>query len=454
MSLNPPHAIRFGTVFRNQKLYHFSSEGIMVLSQWPDMRAWRRTPKGRQWTQIRPHLRLSRFEDSWTCEIYRRESKIRSYALGGHIRDLLLRDPDHEELALDMRPELREELITDPVDRQPMESPSHLAFTEPLWVTALKAEYLNPIPQDVLASVAPFSSRHWHLLNLVSRCPGALDLLRSTPALGFALASLWAFRRPAPRQPLRSARALLSKRQPAIASWLGFPSDRSALRVLRKVSPAECTIPNLLHLRDLLTVQPKPLRHMRVLSTASIHIMACAAGRYVLSDVYLCELGACPQPYWLETEQSLIRDVLWMRETLGETGILMIHSHAHLQRRHDRLVERMGRMDLKLLDPEPFPEPPFPGIITSDLNLELLKTPAELIIEGRAQLNCVGAYAKRICRGGLYIYRVLAPERATLAIARNSKGTWRISELKAPANAEVMDSTRQSIESWVLHQHS
>ena len=182
--------------------------------------------------------------------------------------------------------------------------------------------------------------------------------------------------------------------------------------------------------------------------------MACAAGRYVLSDVYLCELGSCPQPSWLETEQALIRDVLWMRETLGEAGIFVIHSHAHLQRHHDRLVERMGRMDLKLLDPDPFPEPPFPGIIASDLNLEPLKTPAELIIEGRAQSNCVGAYAKRIRRGGLYIYRVLAPERATLAIACTSKGTWRISELKAPENAGVMDWTRQSIESWLASQYS
>lgn len=373
---------------------------------------------------------------------------------GGHVRDLLLRDPAQDELALDMGPELYEELIADPVDQRLMESPSHLAFMEPLWVTALKAEYLKPIPKDVLASVAPFSSRHWHLLNLVSRCPGALDLLRSTPALGFALASLWAFRQPAPRQPLRSARALLCKRQPAIASWLGFPSDRSTLRVLRKLSPAECTIPNLLHLRDLLTIQLKPLRHMRVLSTASIHIMACAAGRYVLSDAYLCELGACPQPSWLETEQSLIRDVLWMRETLGEAGIFVIHSHAHLQRQHDRLVERMGRMDLKLLDPDPFPEPSFPGIIASDLNLAPLRTPAELIIEGRAQSNCVGAYAKRIRRGGLYIYRVFAPERATLAIVRTNKGTWHISELKAPANAEVMDSTRQSIELWLATSNS
>ncbi len=147
-----------------------------------------------------------------------------------------------------------------------------MAHIEPAWVIARRAEslaksseFLTPIPEDVVAAVAPYSSRHWHLLNLIARCPGALDLVRATPALAFALASLWAFRNPAPRQPLRAARALLRKRQPEIAAWLGFPSDRSTMRVLRKISPAECSIPNLLHLRDLLPVHPKPLRHIRIL---------------------------------------------------------------------------------------------------------------------------------------------------------------------------------------------
>jgi hypothetical protein len=44
MILNPPHAIRPGTAFRDGKLYEFYRDGIIALSRWPDMRAWRRTP--------------------------------------------------------------------------------------------------------------------------------------------------------------------------------------------------------------------------------------------------------------------------------------------------------------------------------------------------------------------------------------------------------------------------
>lgn len=445
--MEPPRFIRNGTSFKDGKLYEFSPQGILVLRQWPDLRAWRRTPKGRQWQQVRPLLRLHRVDHGWSCEVDRRESKVRPMLGGTHIRDTLARGPEPE----DQEDEFMEGLLHER-NNLPDDAELNLDLFLPAWVIELRSEFLKSIPEEVLAAVVPYSSRHWHLLNLIARCPGALDLVRATPALAFALASLWAFRKPAPRQPLRAARALLHKRQPEIAAWLGFPSDRSTMRVLRKLSPAECSIPNLLHLRDLLPFHPKPLRHIRILGTASLHIMARAAGRYALSDTYLCELGASPQPDWLETEHGLIRDVLWMRETLGETGSFAIHSHAHLQRLHDRFVERVGRIDLKLLDPDPLPEPPFPGVATNDLHLEPLTTPVAMIIEGRAQSNCVGAYAKRIRRGGLYVYRVLAPERATLAITRNRNGTWLISELKATENAEVMDTTRLCVESW-LGQH-
>lgn len=46
-------AIRYGTSFKDGKLYEFSADGILVLRQWPDLRAWRRTPKGRQWQYTR-----------------------------------------------------------------------------------------------------------------------------------------------------------------------------------------------------------------------------------------------------------------------------------------------------------------------------------------------------------------------------------------------------------------
>lgn len=64
----------------------------------------------------------------------------------------------------------------------------------------------------------------------------------------------------------------------------------------------------------------------------------------------------------------------------------------------------------------------------------------------------MGAYAKSIRRGGLYVYRMLSPERATLAIARTRNGTWHISEFKATGNAEVKASTRRSVKSWLGNQ--
>lgn len=363
---------------------------------------------------------------------------------GAHIRDILARGPEQE---------VQEDELMEVLPDEQIEAPgvagSTLTLFMPASVIQLRAEYLKSIPEEILAAVEPYACRHWHLLNLISRCPGALDLVRSTPALAFALASLWAFRKPAPQQPLRSARALLRKHQSEIAAWLGFPGDRSTVRILRKLRPSECTIPNLLHLRDLFPLFPKALRHMQTLTSDSLHIMARSIGQYTLSDTYLAELGASLSPPWLNGETGLLRDVLWLRETIGEAGVFAIHSHNHLQRYHDHLVERVGRMDLKLLDPDPLPEPPFPGVATTGLHLEPLTTPSALIIEGRAQSNCVGAYAKRIRRGGLYIYQVLSPERATLAIARTRNNTWCISEIKAPGNSEVNDTTRWSVESWL-----
>ena len=445
--MQPSRAIRYGTSFKDGKLYEFSSEGIIVLRQWPDLRAWRRTPKGSQWQQIRPQLRLRLVDIGWSFDFYRREPKIRSNAWGEHIRDIIAREPGYEEQ--------EDDLIEAPRDQQnEAQEVTDTSATLRRYESQLllRSEYLKSIPEEVISAVAPYSSRHWHLLNLIARCPGALDLIRSTPALAFALASLWAFRSPSPCQPLRAARALLRKSQPQIAAWLGFPSDRSTMRVLRKIEPVECTIPNLLHLRDLLLVHPKPLRHMRMLRTESLHIMARATDRYTVSDAYLCELGADPEPFWLVNEQALIRDVLWMRESLEETKTLTIHSHQYLRRAHDRLVERMGRIDLKILTTAPLPDPPFPSIHSDDLQLEPITEAIELIIEGRSQMNCVGAYAKRIRRGGLYVYRVLAPERATLAIARTRNDTWKISELKTSGNAEVMDSTRRRVEAWLGNQ--
>ena len=61
----------------------------------------------------------------------------------------------------------------------------------------------------------------------------------------------------------------------------------------------------------------------------------------------------------------------------------------------------------------------------------------------------MATYAERVQRGGIFIYRVLRPERATLSIVRSPGGDWEIGELKRRSNAAVSPFTRQVVESWL-----
>lgn len=63
-----------------------------------------------------------------------------------------------------------------------------------------------------------------------------------------------------------------------------------------------------------------------------------------------------------------------------------------------------------------FPRPPLPG---ENNCVVPLRSAADLIEEGRVQSNCVASYAKQVEHGGIFIYRVIFPERATVSIVRN-----------------------------------
>jgi hypothetical protein len=97
---------------------------------------------------------------------------------------------------------------------------------------------------------------------------------------------------------------------------------------------------------------------------------------------------------------------------------------------------------------DPFPPPPFPGTDT----IRPLTTPAELIEEGDLQHNCVGnrvTYEPYVRRGLCYIYRVLAPERATLSMISRGTVSWSIGELKTARNHTVSRETWRVVREWL-----
>ena len=102
---------------------------------------------------------------------------------------------------------------------------------------AARCVFVHSLPREVREELRRYAERKWHLLNLFARCPGALDLSRSNPGLAYALASNWAFHKPAVARPIRAARSLVHKKQKAILEWLGFPATEPARRILAKIRP-------------------------------------------------------------------------------------------------------------------------------------------------------------------------------------------------------------------------
>jgi hypothetical protein len=454
MVTNQNRPIRIGTEFRNGKLYSFSRGGILVASQWPDMRAWRKTPKGKQWKQVRPELTLKRNDGIITAELSsHRVARRRIFSNLTPIRFRLESNRDWTPERDDPRAFIEPERVEVEMNESDAKlEAEQIAYSQ--WMARVMehnhrvhTEYLRPIPQDILEAVLPFSERHWHLLNLVGRCPGSTSLMASTPALAMAVSSLWAFREKPPQRPLRAARSLMGKRQEAIAGWLGFPETRSTVKILRKLPPAQCSVYTLLALRNLFTTHPKILRHVSSLNETVIHLMAGERGRYRLSPGFLEEIIDQQEMDDSDSDASTVQDILWMRERLGESGMICIRSRDQLDRLHDRCVERMGRPDLRRIDRLPFPEPPLP--LSPDIELEPLRTESALLEEGKVQRNCVGAYGSLVLRGGVYVYRMFWPERATLSVGLLESGKWGLREIKSIGNGSVSVATVSAVLEWI-----
>jgi hypothetical protein len=86
-------------------------------------------------------------------------------------------------------------------------------------------------------------------------------------------------------------------------------------------------------------------------------------------------------------------------------------------------------------------------------NIIALKSPDLVIEEAHCQRNCVISYAGDIADGGIYLYRVLQPERATLSIVPDENGRWQLGQLLRAHNKPVSEATHQAVVQWFSGKH-
>lgn len=365
--------------------------------------------------------------------------------------------------------------------------------------------FRESIPEELAAPVEPFRSHQWPLLCLLQASKPARDLVAGNPVLAFAVAANHEVRRTPSAVAADHAVRHCHQRQREIARWLGYPESEAMVRLFRKV-PLDLAGPTLLRRLCGAAASPEGLRmlgHLPELNMGVLHLLGQKALASLVTWQLVRDVAASPD----ERETALTGDVLV--DAMGMLGeMLAIGSPSpfnsvrqvaafreavlrEYQRRADHTPAERLRVRghnvgwVQLPRPAPiqparpapraprargaprpavpprisaarssgplpsaFPAPPFPDTE----HIRALRSTAELANEGIAQHNCVGRpglYAPHVRAGQCYIYKVLAPERATLSLVRRTSDAWTIGELKAAYNTVAKGETWRAVRQWL-----
>lgn len=407
---------RPGVVFKQDtgKLYVYERASILILKAWPPM-AWKKTrSKPRQWRHIRPSISIPHPDIDIPTRIHLLESPVGE---GGQ-RIFPFALPWQAEICH------RDELA---------------------WL-----RWYRQIPVEVLKVVARFPKRQWHLLSLIARCgPPAYDLAIMNPALTFALASSWVFRAAPVQRPMRSTRALLrpGKKQTDILKWLGFPGTPAARKLLRKVIHEAIDVASLLYIRDCLprSGMPTAMAHLQRLNAGVLRIVTDSALLPFAAPTLLEEVSYRRSEDRRPNTARVLQDTINIWQLLfGDRRILQpIREVVRLNALHDSLIDQLNRVEISTLDAS-IPRPPVAGTDT----IVPITTAQDLVEESRVQHNCVATHLPRIAAKQEYVYRVLEPERCTLALKRSGPN-WVLAELSGPCNRSPSPAAYSVIRKWL-----
>jgi hypothetical protein len=359
--------------------------------------------------------------------------------------------------------------------------------------------FRTEIPPATVGVAEAFGCCQWALMLLAGECQAGLDLARSNPVLAYALANNEHLRSTPSVAAVFQAVRYCHRKQRQILKWLGFPESEAAVKVMKKVPPA-IAHPSLIRLLRQAVAVPEILKrmgHLPVINRGIVFLLHNPALAALASPALLHEVAGAKNELDEAPTADLLLDIHRMAAEMRTTADLQpFGTRRQVRECYDRVFtlyhnaqrrllleaqqevalrtmrqrersqaaeEGMERMRLlaegkrekaRRRDQVPFAPPPIPGTKTI---IPLLKG-QDLKEEAEAQKNCLGtnlSYRNQVMDGAIYIYRVMAPERCTLAIARCAGNSWRIAELKGFRNSQVSPAARAHVIAWLsAHQVS
>ena len=190
-----------GFRFKNNRLHIFSSDAVMLIDSWPELKCVRKITDRDCWQPYHPEFRI--------IKPYRRSVARKKSQAGSAQLEMAF----HTQVDRKLPPSL-------PTQRKK-------AFDQ----------FRFSIPKPVAARVEKFTNRQWALLRLFEKEPRALDVCRSNPALTFALAHAANFRAVRGGDSLQFAAAYILEKQRVLLDRINFPATTSSVKVMSKVVP-------------------------------------------------------------------------------------------------------------------------------------------------------------------------------------------------------------------------
>ena len=439
-----------GFGYKDGKLFRFEKKSVLVLAPWPNPQSWFKSHR-KGWHSSRKradrvftdalyakgdidkNLLYFEIEDDANLRIWTGDPAVPDPEEVMQFNHYYGEGPRYAEDILRLRERVKEK-------RSKREESKRLVC----YIRHLQAPYFDAIPDDVRDELLRYGSRRWHLLCLFARCPGALDLSRSSPALCYALASNWVFHKPAVRLPMRAARSLIVKKQKHILGWLGFPATETARRIMAKLEPRVLDIKFMLRFRRVFENAElvKWLSHLERINFSVAEMVTTRRNLPFVTPRLLLEASREEEIAGKRNRSAsrMLADTLSLSVRAPAaycperfSSLRQLEAvHDDLSRQEERQWER-ERLTQQNELPASFPYPPYAGTE----NIQPILTPDDLHAEGREMGHCVGVYDERVARGHCFIYRVTSPVRATMEIFLSDRHRWSPGQLSQAGNKPV-----------------
>jgi hypothetical protein len=316
-------------------------------------------------------------------------------------------------------------------------------------------DFLETIPADIREIVRCYSEGHWRILNFLAHCPGADEMHASNPALFYMLADIREARGSSVKHPVEAAKYLLRRPQRQALGWFGFPPTETVRKSLAKMLHCVFGAVDVCWLRGAMQCPgiQKMLGHLQRINVGAVTLVIRPELNSYLTPRLLADIAHDESHDKDSNIDSILNDAIFMSSRVdgmkmpssftSVADIYQIHDEL-LRRCHltpDEVVEQM----LSGVREDTLPAPPFRG--TEDV--VPIQTVGGLYMEGAEMEHCAGFLSAFVLQGNSYVFKVMAPVRATAEIVRHHQ-SWKIKQVQGFHNAKISTQIIKQVEAAIF----